>query len=485
MSVHEPLILTVSQLTQAIKLQLETTFPLVWVKGEVSNLKLQSSGHLYFTIKDAFAQVSCVAFRQDLLKITLHPKIGDQILVRAELNVYPPKGGYQLIVRELTHVGKGELLLKLELLKQKLAQAGYFALERKRLLPRFPKKIGIVTSPTGAVIQDILNILSRRMSGFHIILNPVRVQGEEAVGEIVQAIGQFNSYQLVDLIVVCRGGGSFEDLMPFNSELVAKAIFESKIPIVSAVGHETDTSISDLVADVRAPTPSAAAELISEESEKLLLHLQKTKRLVSQYLQALVGRYRTQIQKLVRLPLFTSPTHILQGHYQELDEKENQIDLAIKRKLATCTQELARFKKRVEAAKPSLRIQQYRARLTSCTEQLNKRWLAMHQMRKKAFLQRQFERQIPFLVQKMVLSKKKELGKLIGHLDSLHPKNVLAKGYTICFSEKEGHVVSSVENVQIGQHIRIVFADGEAESTITTIKKHEDRTRHLLFRKSL
>ncbi len=208
---HSPL--TVSQLTHAIKLNLESTFPFVHLQGEITNFKLQTSGHLYFSLKDAQAQISAVMFKGEASSLKLLPKAGDQVIVKGELNVYPPKGNYQLIIRELSYVGLGELLQKLELLKIKLHQMGWFKSTRKKPLPKFPKRIGVVTSPTGAVIQDILNILSRRFSGFHLILNPVKVQGEGAAQEIAQAIEQFNRYDLVDVMIVGRGRGQPRRLM--------------------------------------------------------------------------------------------------------------------------------------------------------------------------------------------------------------------------------------------------------------------------------
>jgi exodeoxyribonuclease VII large subunit len=266
-------ILTVSQLSQAIKLSLETAFPFVQLQGEISNCKPHSSGHLYFSLKDAHAQISAVMFRPDAATLKFTPKDGTQVIAIGEINVYPTSGKYQIVVRELRPMGIGELLLKLEELKMKITKLGWFRKEHKKPLPKFPKRIGVVTSPTGAAIQDMLNILTRRFSGFHLILYPVKVQGEGAAQEIAHAIEQFNHYELADVLIVGRGGGSIEDLWAFNEEVVAKAIFESKIPIISAVGHETDHCIADYVADIRAPTPSAAAEIVIAEKGQQLHHL--------------------------------------------------------------------------------------------------------------------------------------------------------------------------------------------------------------------
>lgn len=484
----QPIILTVSELTQAVKLTLETTFPRVWVRGEISNCKLQTSGHLYFSLKDQNAQIAAVCFRGDLIKVPIKPKDGDQVLVRAEMNVWPPKGGYQLVVRELSHVGIGDQLIKLELLKQKLQKLGYFSEERKRSIPKFPKRIGIVTSPTGAVIQDILNILTRRMVSFHLILNPVRVQGEGADQEIAQAIAQFNHYKLADVLIVCRGGGSFEDLAPFNSELVAKAIFESQIPVVSAVGHETDFSVSDLVADLRAPTPSAAAEIISHEQEELITRLAKYHKNIKDCLQKQLRQVRQDLVKIAKHPIFLSTTYLLGSKMQLLDDVKENIDMAIKRQLLTCRQDLGRFKKSLEAASPNNKIIEKRTYLaqldkgitlslsrllkarrldlTSKNEALNGRWKALFTLKRREFESFRFGREIPLLVQKELLNKKRKLENLNAQLQALDPKKILAKGYSILFSKEEGRVISSISQVEVGQEVRLQFVDGEAEATI-------------------
>ena len=483
-----PLILTVSQLTQAIKFQLESTFPLIWLKGEVTNLKLQTSGHLYFSIKDEWAQIAAVMFRADLSKVSFPIKVGDQILVRGELNVWPPKGNYQLIVREISLVGLGEQLLKLEQLKQKLQALGWFDIKHKKPLPRFPKTIGVVTSPTGAVIQDILNILSRRFVGFHLILNPVRVQGDGAKEEIALAIKQFNDLQLVDVLIVGRGGGSFEDLAAFNSELVAKAIFESTIPVVSAVGHETDISIADLVADVRAPTPSAAAELVSQEQALLLETLYKYHKTIYQLQKQLIARKKDFFLRFIKQPIFSSTTALLGPSMQRLDEYRELVDQNIVRILEKSRQDFMRMKRTVESARPDSKIrenqkrllllekalngqlmrklEQHRRELEQKNKQLSLLWQHLSALRKRHFAYPQFEIQIPSLIQKIIISRKKELARLIEHLQSLNPKNLLKKGYSICFSQKDGSIITSVTGVSLGDPINVLLQDGKIEATV-------------------
>lgn len=472
-----PIILTVSQLTQAIKLQLESTFPHVMLKGEISNLKLQTSGHLYFSLKDEWAQVSCVMFRLDVSKIQVPLKIGDQVLVRGELSVFAPKGSYQLVVRELSLVGLGELLARLEQLKQKLYSLGWFAPERKKPLPAFPKRIGVVTSPTGAVIRDIIHVLTRRLKGFHLILNPVRVQGEGAAEEIAEAINQFNKYNLADVLIVCRGGGSIEDLMPFNDEKVAEAIFKSHIPIISAVGHETDTSISDFVADIRAPTPSAAAEIVSFEQQELLSSLAKYRRQMLQLVAKTVTRNRQELTRIQRHSLFTSPLFLLKERMQHLDQSKEELGQSMKRQLSTHAVNLARLKRSLEMARPTNRIQERKNHLLQIKKSIDTSLLRIHGDLKRRFIQKRFEKEIPQLVMKEISLKKKGLDGLISHLHSLNPKSVLSKGYSIVFSQKDGSVISSVKALQPGQNIRLLLQDGEAESQI--IKIHDTSRTHI------
>lgn len=487
-----PPILSVSEITQAIKLTLEGTFPRVWVKGEVSNPKLQTSGHYYFSLTDNVSQISCVCFRGDLARVAIVPKAGDQILVRAEMSLYAPRGSYQLVVKELSHVGVGEQLIKLELLKQKLLKLGYFSQERKRALPRFPKRIGVVTSQTGAVIQDILNVLGRRMRGFHLVLNPVRVQGEGADAEIAAAINQFNYYKLADVLIVGRGGGSVEDLAPFNSELVATAIFQSQIPVVSAVGHETDFTVADMVADLRAPTPSAAAEIISHEQIAMLEKLDKYTKDISQVVSKDIKTRLRDLYRLAKHPIFASSSYLLQQNQQRLDDVAEELDGTIKRKLLTCLQDLSRFKKSLEAVRPSNRIQERKLELVQYEKNIQ---LALYRllkgkkqqliakndalntsikmrvaMKKRAFTACQFALLIPTLVQTKLQEKKRKLENVSAQLDSLHPKKVLAKGYSIIFSQKDGSVISTAASLTPNQAVRMVFAEGEADAQITTIR---------------
>src|SRR6202521_4927963 len=270
-------VLTVSELTRSIRGTLETKFGAVWVQGEVSNYKLHPSGHQYFTLKDARAQIACVIFRNTMAPLRQPLADGAQVQVYGNVSVFEARGQYQLSVQILQPRGLGLLQAKFEALKRKLEAEGLFAAERKRALPKFPRRIGIVTSPSGAAIRDILNVLKRRAPWLQILINPVRVQGSGAAAEIAVAIRELatpnENWAMVDLIVVTRGGGSIEDLWEFNEEIVARTIADVAIPIVSAIGHEIDFTICDFVADLRAPTPSAAAELIVPDVIDLRRHI--------------------------------------------------------------------------------------------------------------------------------------------------------------------------------------------------------------------
>lgn len=442
----DPPILTVSQLSNAIKHCLEKTFPLVWLQGEVSNCKPNASGHLYFSIKDANAQISAVMFRGDAASLKAMPKDGTQVIVRGEVNVYPIGGKYQIIVRELRPVGLGELLIKLEELKIKLHKKGWFNKERKRPLPKFPKRIGVVTSPTGAVIQDMLNILTRRASGFHLILNPVKVQGEGSAQEIAQAIEQFNKHSMVDVLIVGRGGGSIEDLWAFNEEIVAEAIFNSRIPVISAVGHETDHCIADYVADVRAPTPSAAAEIVIAETSQQLLHLGQYQRRMQQTVKQLIRQDRHRLTGLMRQPVFQTPYALLGSWIQRLDTLRQGIDESAVKQLTTQRLHLRAKKQLLASLNPLTRLGHFKQKLNALDKSLrtaSERRLLMLQMR---------------------------LKHLKDSLDVVNPKNLLTKGYCILFSEKDHSAITSVHSVEKQDNVQVLLWDGQLDATINNIR---------------
>jgi len=416
-------ILTVSELTQAIKGLLEPHFRSLSVKGEISNFKQQTSGHLYFSLKDVGAQVSAVLFRGNAAQLSRMPKEGDQVIANGEISLYAPRGQYQIVVRELQFLGVGELLLKFHQLKEQLKARGWFDAARKKPLPKFPKRIGVVTSPTGAVIRDILHVLKRRFAGVHVVLNPVKVQGEGAAQEIAQAIREFNRFGAgweCDLLIVGRGGGSIEDLWAFNEEVVASAFFESKIPVISAVGHETDFTIADWVADVRAPTPSAAAEIAVQEKTNLLKFFSDTRQTLRQGIQQRIGQEKRRLLNLQRHPLFGSPERLLSDPIQQLDAARSALELL----------------------QPAKRIGQWRERFAPFPERLAT--AASGRLREK----------------------RERLKRLWDHLRSLDPRNLLKQGYSILFAEGTNAVISSAKELQPNQPFRALLHDGQVEAVV-------------------
>ena len=324
-------ILTVAQLTYQIKGLLEGNFPDVWVEGEISNLTVPQSGHAYFTLKDEQSQVRGVLFRssQRFLKFTLQH--GIQVICRGRVSVYEPRGEYQLIVDYIEPKGLGALQLAFEQLKAKLEQEGLFELDRKKPLPLLPQRIGVVTSPTGAAIRDMLRVIKRRHPKIHILLYPVPVQGIEAAPAIIEAIRYFNEERKVDVMIVGRGGGSLEDLWAFNEESVARAISASKIPIISAVGHETDFTIADFVSDLRAPTPSAGAEMVvrSEESFREIIGSLESGLIKS--IRRRIDRTRSSLREFTRL--LVDPRRLLEHYSQRIDELAGRLVMELRHHL--------------------------------------------------------------------------------------------------------------------------------------------------------
>ncbi len=345
-------IYSVAELTREIKLLLETTIPVIWVIGEISNLKLHSSGHLYFSLKDRDSQLSCVMWRSRNMALFFTPQDGMKVLALGKVTVYEKRGYYQFDVIKMQPAGIGELQFAFEQLKNKLQQEGLFREDLKKPLPAYPSRIGIVTSPTGAAIQDMVNILNRRFPGIEIILRPVKVQGEGAAEEIASAIDEFNEYGKVDVLIVGRGGGSLEDLWAFNEEIVARAIFRSKIPVISAVGHEIDFSISDFVADLRAPTPSAAAELVvPDRAEVLNRVLQCRKRLV-QTCANFIQSQRERLNSLITSYQFLRAPDLVRQYQQRLDELTHTLQLTAEHRIRLFSQQLNGLSQRLKALAP-------------------------------------------------------------------------------------------------------------------------------------
>jgi len=335
-----------------LKRSLETSYPSIWLQGEVSNLKKHTSGHTYFTLKDEDAQISCVFWRSRASTVKFTLEDGMKIQAQGAITVYPPRGNYQLDVVKVVPVGIGELQAAFEKLKMKLSAEGLFSAERKKPVPEFPQRIGIVTSETGAALRDIVSVISRRYPSVDLLLIPVRVQGSGAAQEIASAIRDMNQFGEVDVMIVGRGGGSLEDLWPFNEEVVARAIFDSRIPVVSAVGHEIDFSIADFVADLRAPTPSAAAELVVPNRIELLETLVNICYTLSQKLGDQIVWGQNAVKGILASYSFNQPRQLVAFLAQRLDELERSLSVEVEHSLKLTRSKYHSLRQRLESVGP-------------------------------------------------------------------------------------------------------------------------------------
>jgi exodeoxyribonuclease VII large subunit len=315
----------VSELNREVRAALESGFGSLWVEGEISNFKLHSSGHMYLSLKDEKSQIGCVFFGRHNQSLRFEPADGLKVVVYGRISVYEPRGQYQIYIERMQPKGMGELQLAFLQLKERLGKEGLFDEARKRAIPKFPAVVGVVTSPTGAAIRDILNVVGRRFRGTEVVLCPARVQGEGAAREIAEGIRMLNRLGGVDVLIVGRGGGSLEDLWAFNEEMVARAVFESKIPVISAVGHEIDWTICDLVADLRAPTPSAAAELVVENRENVEARIAECRERMTLAVRNLVAARRSELETLASSYALRQPAHLVQQYSQRLDELMRQL----------------------------------------------------------------------------------------------------------------------------------------------------------------
>ena len=439
-------ILTVSQLNNNIKFLFEETFDFLWVEGEVSNLRRPQSGHVYFTLKDDKSQINAVFFRQFggyKQRTNFELEEGLSVLCRARLNVYLPRGEYQLVIESMEPLGVGALQKAFEQLKAKLLAEGLFDERYKKSIPFLPKKIGVVTSPTGAVIKDILNITKRRFPMADILIAPVRVQGDEAAAEIIQALRNLQSYGGVDVIIIARGGGSLEDIAPFNDEVLAREIFHSSIPIVSAVGHETDFTICDFVADLRASTPSAAAELIVPDWMELKAKINILKqRLIAGYCRHLKNR-RDKIAGLQER--LKDPRRFLINLQIHLDDLRERLGAALHHKKQNLYNDLRQLELRLRHQSPA--------------RQINEKKILLKNIQKDIF--NNFSYHIAVL--------KEKLQKNSAILESLSPLGVLQRGYSITRSMGSGMIVRQADVLSIGDDVNIQLARGNFNAKIEKI----------------
>jgi exodeoxyribonuclease VII large subunit len=433
--------LTVSQLTDRIQGVLETDFADVWVEGEVSNLTVAVSGHWYFSLKDDRAQIRAVVWKSAARLVKFKPKDGMNVVVRGGIRLYAPKGEYQISVEVVEPLGKGALQQAYEELKERLAREGLFDEKRKRKLPLLPRCVGVVTSPTGAVIQDILRVLSRRYANLGVLLYPARVQGPEASGEIVVGIRALNRMG-VDVIILARGGGSLEDLWPFNEEQVARALSSSRVPTISAVGHETDFTIADFVADLRAPTPSAAAERVVQAKEELRARVQGAEGRLAAALRLRLTRTRGRVAALASHRVFEVERGRIRTYAQRVDDLARRAESALARRLERARQHLSSAEARAQAFRWDRQIAERRDRVRRRLERLSA------------------------LVRGARDTRRAALGRAAGKLDSLSPLAVLSRGYALVWRET-GRLVRDAQEVAIGEPVRIRVHRGGLTATVT------------------
>ena len=441
----ERAVLTVSDVSERIKIVLEDTFFDIWVEGELSNLRLPSSGHMYLTLKDERSQLRAVLFKMQRRYLRFDPKDGMSVIARGRIALYEPRGEYQLVIDYMEPKGVGALQIAFEQLKARLAQAGFFDPARKRPLPALPRAIGVVTSPSGAAIHDMLQILRRRFANLQVCLYPVRVQGDGAAAEIARGVEALNRYPGIDVIIVARGGGSLEDLWAFNEETVARAIYASAIPVISAIGHEIDYTIADFVADVRAPTPSAAAELVirhkAELNAELRVAAQRLERAVSLRLDALRARLDACRQRRV----LKDPWAPLRTLEQRLDELSARLVRAIRTQVRLSQEGLERCEAAITHLSPRPRVGLGRERLTA------------------------IERRLIAAQAGGVRREREGLERLTATLQALSPLAVLARGYSICRHQSDGQVIREAHAVTPGMPLAITLWQGSLQCTVDAV----------------
>jgi exodeoxyribonuclease VII large subunit len=445
-------VLTVSELTRAVRDVLEGQIGEVWVEGEISNYRKQSSGHHYFTLKDDRSQLACVMFARSYgaqTRIILAD--GMQVQAYGQVTVYEARGQYQLIVQLMQPRGQGLLQAKFEALKRKLQAEGLFDADHKRALPRFPQRVALVTSPTGAAVQDMLNILKRRSPWLSILICPVRVQGEGAAAEISAMIdfvsSRANELKL-DLMVVGRGGGSLEDLWEFNEESVARSIYRSRIPVISAVGHEIDFTIADFVADLRAPTPSAAAELIAPDVLALQGDLVSRRTALDRLMRQALEIRQMRLRRLSEAPYFREPRRLIIERQQRVDQLEMRLSEIWKNAIQQRRSEIGKILAFLSAFRPDRWLQAKREQLAAV------------------------EMRLAWSASSSLSSFKSRVGEIANFLRLLGPRQTLERGYSITL-DAHGSVLRSIKVLKVGDRIRTILPNGEADSVTEELRPGE------------
>jgi len=425
---------SVSELNASIKDLLEENFPFVWIFGEISNFRIPASGHYYFTLKDSTSQISAVMFRGQQLHLKFEPEDGMSVTGLGRLSVYEPRGTYQIILEYLEPSGIGALQIAFEKLKRRLAEEGFFDAQHKRPLPFLPKNISIITSPTGAVIHDILKIVNRRFPNIHIQVIPVKVQGQGAAEQIADALELLNSRGEADVAVLARGGGSLEDLQAFNTEVVARAIFASRIPVVSAVGHETDYTISDFVADLRAPTPSAAAELVVPRKSELERRCNDVRTRLQTLMLHYSNRLRSKLNEISKRLI--DPRRKFEDHRLHLDDLFARLNRVVSLRINREREYIEFWKDRLGANNPGLRLVKIKKQLEQTHGNLFKSLIIYNH------------------------SKNIRIRELKAKIEALNPLAILARGYSLTRTIPDAVVVKDSGHVALDQKLEVMLAKG-------------------------
>ena len=444
----EQSVISVSELNKKAKSLLEKGIPKLWIEGEISNLAKPASGHMYFSLKDEMSQIRCAWFKQRQPQNTLNIANGSKMLALGKIGLYEPRGEYQFIVEKMKIAGEGDLKRKFEDLKKKLSAEGIFSEENKSELPNLPKKIGVITSPSGAAIQDILTVLNRRFPIIPIIIFPVAVQGEQAAPQIQNALEKANFRADCDLLILARGGGSLEDLWAFNEEIVARAIFDSEIPIISAIGHETDVTISDFTADLRAPTPSGAAELAVPDQHDWIKSIDNISEKINTIITQQINS-KSQLSDWINKRLSqSSPMMTVKRQIEKSNNLQKMLSSSILQNLSRQEKNIHQLKSNLNEVSPRLkihtqlsRIKELNQKITSCSDHL-----------------------LEGLNNRIKLASKT--------LNSVSPLRTLDRGYAIARDAKTKNVIMSADNIEIENDIEVKLAKGEIK--VTVIEKHSD-----------
>ena len=483
-------IFTVTQLNYSVRHLLEMELGQVWLIGEISNFSQPVSGHWYLSLKDENAQVRCAMFKMKNLRVNFRPQNGMQVLVRASVSLYEPRGDYQLIIESMQMAGDGLLQQQFEELKMKLAAQGFFAQEHKKPIPKFVKQVGIITSPSGAALQDILHILNRRDPSLQIVIYPTLVQGKEATQDIIDTIKLANQRKECDVLIVGRGGGSLEDLWCFNEEAVAYAIYQSELPIISAVGHETDVTIADFVADLRAPTPSAAAELVSRDQQEMVRQLQHHLNTVNLAFDRLWVEKLSRFQHLNLRLNAQSPAKQLELLHFKLTQIFDRLQGRLEQSLKLKEQKIAQLFLRVQAKHPSRQLEMKKLHLTQQETRLCKQIEQLFNAKRQQFYfakQRldnsalphnisrqnqnlqQLSHRLTYSIEKQFTKQQQGFHALCTKLDGLSPLKILGRGYSITQNDQQ-HVIINTKQIAKGDRITTQLADGQILSEVIAVK---------------